>query len=86
MLSPLHLGGSPIVLHIYIRDVDALFKQAEAAGCKVVMPPKDQFYGDRSGRLTYPFGHVWSFATHVEDVSQSEMDRRFKEMLSGKKS
>jgi PhnB protein len=85
MLSPQHLGGSPVVLHVYVRDVDALFKQAEAAGCKVVMPPKDQFYGDRSGRLTDPFGHVWSFATHVEDVSPAEMDRRFKEMMSGEK-
>jgi PhnB protein len=84
MLSPQHLGGSPIVLHIYVPDVDAFFKQAEAAGCKIVMPPKDQFYGDRSGRLTDPFGHVWSFATHVEDVSPAEMDRRFKEMFSGK--
>jgi PhnB protein len=80
MLSPQKIGGSPIVLHVYVTDVDAIFKQAEAAGCTVVMPPKDQFYGDRSGRLTDPFGHIWSFATHVEEVSPDEMDRRFKEM------
>jgi PhnB protein len=80
MLSPQHLGGSPVVLHVYVPDVDATFKQAEAAGCKVAMPPKDQFYGDRSGRVIDPFGHIWSFATHVEDVTPQEMDRRFKEM------
>ncbi|HET6406795.1 MAG TPA: VOC family protein [Chthoniobacteraceae bacterium] len=80
MLSPQQLGGSPIVLHVYVPDVDATFKQAEAAGCTIVMPPKDQFYGDRSGRLTDPYGHIWSFATHVEDVTPDEMDRRFKEM------
>ena len=80
MFSPQHLGGSPVVLHIYVPDVDALFKQAEAAGCTVSMPPKDQFYGDRSGRLTDPFGHIWSFATHVEDVNPAEMKRRFDEM------
>ena len=83
MLSPQHFGGTPVVLHVYVKDVDALFAQAEKAGCNVVIPPKDQFYGDRSGRLIDPFGHTWSFATHVEDVSPVEMDRRFKEMLGG---
>jgi PhnB protein len=83
MFSPQHLSGTPIVLHIYVKDVDAMFARAEKAGCTVPMPVKNQFYGDRSGRLIDPFGHAWSFATHVEDVSPEEMDRRFKEMLKG---
>lgn len=81
MFSPQHLNGSPVVLHIYVKDVDGFFTQAGKAGCNVVMPPKDQFYGDRSGRLIDPFGHIWSFATHVEDVTPEEMDRRFQEMM-----
>jgi len=82
MLSPKHFGGTPVVLHVFVKDVDALFAQAEKAGCQVAMPPKDQFYGDRSGRLIDPFGHTWSFGTHIEDVSPDEMNRRFKEMCN----
>ena len=75
-LSPRTLGGSPVTIHIYVEDVDALAAQAEAAGAKVKRPVADQFYGDRAGSLEDPFGHVWHFATHIEDVSPEEMQRR----------
>ena len=76
--SPQTLGGSPVSLMIYVADVDTLFKQAIAAGGKEQRPVKDQFYGDRSGTLEDPFGHVWHVATHKEDVSPEEMVRRMK--------
>jgi len=75
-LSPKTLGGSSVRLHMYVEDVDAFFEQAVAAGAKVLIPIADQFYGDRSGRLEDPFGHVWLISTHVEDVSPEEMNRR----------
>jgi PhnB protein len=75
-LSPKTLGGSAVRLHQYVEDVDALFERAVAAGAKVLIPVADQFYGDRSGRLEDPFGHVWLFSTHTEDVSPDEMQRR----------
>jgi PhnB protein len=75
-LSPRTLGGSPVTIHIYVEDVDALAAQAEASGAKVRRPVADQFYGDRAGQLEDPFGHVWHFATHKEDVSNEEMQRR----------
>jgi PhnB protein len=69
-------GSSPVVIHVYVQNVDDAFKKAEAAGAKVLIPPKDQFYGDRSGRLMDPNGHVWVISTHIEDVSPEEMERR----------
>ncbi|HVY70835.1 MAG TPA: VOC family protein [Verrucomicrobiae bacterium] len=74
--SPQSIGGSPVSLLVYVEDVDALVKRAEAAGAKVIKPLADQFYGDRSCKLADPFGHLWMFATHKEDVSREEMDRR----------
>jgi PhnB protein len=74
--SPEALGGSPVLLHLYVPDVDAFFAQAIAAGAKVTRPVADQFYGDRSGGFDDPFGHTWYVATHVEDVSKEEIDRR----------
>lgn len=76
--APAHYKGSPISLMIYVTDVDAVVKRAVAAGAKITRPVKDQFYGDRSGIIEDPFGHKWSVATHVEDVSPEEMDRRMK--------
>ena len=76
--SPKTLGGSPVSLMIYVADVDTVFDQAIAAGGKLQRPVKDQFYGDRSGTLEDPFGHVWHVATHKEDVSAEEMERRAK--------
>ena len=75
-VSPKTLGGSSVRLHMYVEDVDAFFEKAVAAGAKVLIPVADQFYGDRSGRLEDPFGHVWHVATHTEDVSPEEMERR----------
>ncbi len=74
--SPKHYGGSPVTLHVYVTDVDAMFKRAVAAGASVKSEPKDQFYGDRSCGLADPFGHVWHLSTHVEEVSMEEMKRR----------
>lgn len=74
--SPQAFGGSPVSLMIYREDVDAQFRRATDAGGKVLMPVKDQFYGDRSGTLEDPFGHVWILATHIEDVPLEEINRR----------
>jgi PhnB protein len=79
--SPQALGGSPISICLYVEDVDALFQQALAAGATVVRPVKDQFYGDRSGTLSDPFGHVWTIATHKEDLSPEEVRRRSEAFL-----
>ena len=74
--SPQAYGGSPVSLMIYVNDVDKTFNQAVSAGAKQSRPIQDQFYGDRSGNLIDPFGHTWTVATHKEDVSQQEMQRR----------
>jgi PhnB protein len=74
--SPTTLGGTPVSIMIYVDDVDEIFKQAIAAGGKSEKPVQDQFYGDRSGTLKDPFGHVWHVATHKEDVSPEEMEKR----------
>jgi PhnB protein len=83
--SPQTLGGTPVSILLYVEDVDKQFATAVTAGASVVRPVKDQFYGDRSGTLTDPFGHVWTIATHKEDVSQEEMTKRLGELMkSGK--
>ena len=69
-------SGTPMFLMIYVDDVDAVFKRALDAGATELRPLENQFYGDRSGTLRDPFGHLWTLATHVEDVSPEEMDRR----------
>ena len=74
--SPTTLGGTPVSIMIYVDDVDTIFKQAIAAGGEQQKAVQDQFYGDRSGTLKDPFGHVWHVATHVEDVSPEEMGKR----------
>jgi len=76
--SPLTVGGASVTIHLYVVDVDALARRAEEAGAKVLRPVANQFYGDRSVSLMCPFGHLWNFATHVEDVSPEEMGRRAK--------
>ena len=75
-LSPQALGGSPVPIQLYVEDVDALAERAVAGGATILIPVADQFYGDRSGRLADPFGHLWIVATHTEDVSPDEMRRR----------
>jgi PhnB protein len=74
--SPKAFGGSPVTMSVYVEDVDAVFERALQAGAKVLRPLEDQFYGDRAGQFEDPFGHRWSVATHVEDVSPEEMARR----------
>jgi PhnB protein len=74
--SPESYGGSPVTIHLYVEDVDAVAERAIEAGAKLVRPVEDQFYGDRGGKLSDPFGHIWWFATHKEDVSPAEMRKR----------
>lgn len=79
--SPRTLGGPGVSLMIYVENVDEVFPRAIAAGAKEVRPIQNQFYGDRSGTLEDPFGHIWNIATHVEDVSEEEVFRRSAELL-----
>lgn len=79
--SPQSLGGAGVSLMVYVEKVDETFKRALAAGAKELRPIADQFYGDRSGTLQDPFGHVWTVSTHVEDVPPEEMRRRSEEFL-----
>lgn len=74
--SPQTLGGAGASLMLYVEDVDRTFARAVAAGATVQRPVADQFYGDRTGTIVDPFGHVWSIGTHKEDVSMEEMQRR----------
>ncbi|MBV8866082.1 MAG: VOC family protein [Acidobacteriaceae bacterium] len=74
--SPQTLGGSPVSIFLYVDDVDSVFNQAVNAGAKGDMPPMDMFWGDRFGKLTDPFGHLWAVATHIEDVAPEEMRKR----------
>ena len=78
--DPQALGGSPIGLMIYVPEVDKTFKNAVSLGAKESRPVVNQFYGDRSGTLVDPFGHVWTVATHVEDVSPQQMQERMANM------
>jgi PhnB protein len=82
-LSPKTIGGTPVTIHVYVADVDATFAKALAAGATSVRGVENQFYGDRSGQFEDPFGHRWSVASHVEDVSEEEMGRRMAEMAHG---
>jgi PhnB protein len=82
--SPHTLGGIAASILLYVEDVDARFKQAIAAGATVAKPVQDQFYGDRSGTLTDPFGQQWTIATHKEDVSLEEMHKRMAAMMKPK--
>jgi len=75
-LGPQSRGGTTVHIHLYVRDVDATVARATAAGAKVVRPVQDQFYGDRTGSIEDPFGHLWHVATHKEDLSMAEMKRR----------
>src|SRR5690606_13353905 len=78
-LGPRALKGSPVTLHIYVEDVDALVERAVAAGAKITMPVEDAFWGDRYGQVEDPFGHHWSMATHVRDLSPEEIATAAKE-------
>jgi uncharacterized glyoxalase superfamily protein PhnB len=74
--SPVTLGGSPVHLHLYVTDADAAFRRAVQAGCQVLYPMEDAFWGDRYGKVKDPFGHCWGFATRREELSPSEIAQR----------
>ena len=74
--SPLELKGSPVILHLYVNGVDALWARAVAAGAKVTMPLANQFWGDRYGQVEDPSGHVWALGQHMEDLTPDEIGRR----------
>ena len=74
--GPNALGGSPVLLHLYVDDCDAWFDRAVKAGAKITRPLEDKFYGDRGGSLVDPYGHTWYVATHKEDLSAEEMQER----------
>ena len=80
--SPKSLGGSTASVFLYVDDVDSVFKQAVAAGAKADMPPQDMFWGERFGKVTDPFGHLWALATHMEDIQPEEMKRRTEEYMA----
>jgi PhnB protein len=80
--SPQSLGGSSTGIFLYVKDVDAAFQKAVSAGAKVEQPLQDMFWGDRYGKLTDPFGHSWSLATHKEDVAPAEMQKRMQEAMA----
>ena len=80
--GPKHLEGSPVTIHLYVENVDAVFEQAVRAGAKVTMPIDDMFWGDRYGKVEDPFGHQWSIATHQRDPSPEEMQKAMEEMGS----
>jgi PhnB protein len=79
-LSPKSLKGSPVAIHLYVEDADAVAAQAVAAGAKTIMPVTDMFWGDRYGQLEDPFGHRWSVATHVRDVTPAELEQVMRAM------
>lgn len=80
-LGPLSRGGSAVHLHIYMPNADKVVERAVEAGAKVVQPLEDKFYGDRTGSVQDPFGHVWHIATHVEDVPPRELRKRAEKMM-----
>ena len=81
-LGPKSRGGTTVSLMVYVEDVDSAFRQAIDAGATEKRPVETQFWGDRMGTLTDPFGHMWSLATHVEEVSPDEMQRRMDAMMA----
>jgi PhnB protein len=79
--GPLSFGGTPVSLLVYVKDVDAVFAKAIAAGAENKRPVADQFYGDRSGTIVDPFGHVWSIATHKKDMTADEMQKAMEQEM-----
>jgi uncharacterized glyoxalase superfamily protein PhnB len=86
MQSPATLGGTSVTLHLYVRDVDSLFNRAVEAGASVLMPVADQFWGDRYGILRDPFGHRWSIASRIEDLSPKKLQDRAKAWVKDRES
>ena len=83
-LSPTTIGGTPVSLYLYVEDVDKTFNLAVAEGGKSLFPVQDRFYGDRHGSIQDPFGHIWSIATHLKDLTEEEMKKAAEEAFSKK--
>ena len=83
--TAISLKGTPVTIHHYVENCDAAIKRATDAGAKVEMPPADMFWGDRYGSVVDPFGHKWSFATHVKDLTPAEMEAGMKQAFSSHK-
>ena len=81
-LSPTTIGGSPVSLYLYVEDVDKTFNLAVTEGGKSLFPVQDRFYGDRHGSIQDPFGHIWSIATHIKDLTKDEMKKAAEEAFS----
>ena len=81
VLGPQSRGGSTVGIHLYVQDVDQTFARAVAEGAKVINAVKDEFYGDRTGKLADPFGHVWYISTHKEDLTVGEMTKRYEDLM-----
>lgn len=81
-LGPLKLKGTPVTIHLYVADADAAFAQAVAAGATPRMPVAEMFWGDRYGQVADPFGHLWSIATHVRDLSPEQMQQGMLKMMA----
>jgi PhnB protein len=79
-VGPKSLKGTPVVVHLYVEDADAFAKRAVDAGAKLTLPVQDMFWGDRYGQLEDPFGHRWSVATHVRDLTPEEMEKAMQDM------
>jgi PhnB protein len=82
-LGPTALKGTPVTIHLYVADADQFYARAVAAGAEASMPLQDMFWGDRYGQVTDPFGHIWSIATHVRDVTPEEMQKAMAQMAAG---
>jgi len=82
-LAPTSVGGTPVRLHLYVDDVDAVVTRALGAGATLARPVQDEFYGDRAGQIVDPFGHVWMLATRKEQLSPAEVEQRFAALMRG---
>jgi PhnB protein len=80
--TPKELGGTTVALFLYAEDVDAVVKKAAEAGGEITMEPEDQFWGDRLGQVTDPYGNVWQIATHIEDLTPEEIEARGREAMA----
>jgi PhnB protein len=78
--GPKSVGGTPVAIHVYVDDVDATFEKALGAGAKTLRPVEDKFYGDRGGEFEDPFGHRWSIASHIEDLTPEVMGQRIRQL------
>lgn len=80
--DPLTMGGTPVIVHLYVGDAEEVFTAAVDAGCEVIYPLKEQFYGDKAGRVKDPFGHHWIISRHLETLSPAEIQKRFNALYS----